>query len=52
MQEILEGLAEKIIKDALENIRRLGFVVMVEDSGDPTPVGKVYVISQEQLGDY
>lgn len=61
-QEQAEGLAEKIIQDALENIRRLGFHVMVRERIHPhsspmfTPVEakNAVVISDERFkrGDY
>ncbi len=62
IQEQLEGLAEKIMQDALENIRRLGFVVKVKERAsdksywmhtDVTPKN-VVIISEERdrRGDY
>jgi len=62
IQDVLEGLAEKIMMDALENIRRLGFVVKVRERAsdksfwmhtDVTPKN-VVVISEERdkRGDY
>jgi len=61
-QDQAEGLAEKILQDALENIRRLGFQVMVREKPTPlshpmfTPVEakSAVVISEERYkrGDY
>jgi hypothetical protein len=62
IQEVLEGLAEKIMQDALENIRRLGYVVMVRERASDKSFWmhtqiepkNVVVISEERAkrGDY
>lgn len=56
MNEILEGVAEKMLAETLENIRRLGFVVIVKDGYDKTIVkpNNARVISEERAkrGDY
>ncbi len=61
-QDQAEGLAEKILADAMECIRRLGFQVMVREKiGEhshtylsPVMADKVVVISEERFkrGDY
>lgn len=56
MNEILEGLAEKMLAETIENIRRLGFAIVIKDGYDKTIVkpSNVKVISEERAkrGDY
>ncbi len=54
-QDQCEWLAEKILKEALENIERLGFVVMVrEEYPEQADKKNIFLISKErhERGDY